>query len=126
MRTVAQVTLDEWPRQFNLKIYRGDSFGEVWSITIPDLANRGGPSDLDEEGVEVVAQVRDKADDGAPSCVFDVEILDGPSRKVRPKLTKAQTGAMDSDGFWDIEVRKGEFARTILQGRVQLGKDKSR
>lgn len=110
------------PAQFGLTIYQGDSFGEDWTITLPSLAIFGGPSDLSSAGTLVAAQIR--ARPGSPDVLaqFTVQIVDAALRKVRPKLTPAQTALLTRDAVWDLQVTSGAWVGTPLGGKVTVVK----
>lgn len=125
---MTEFALDETPPEFTLKIYRGDSFGEDWSVQIPDLSVEGGPTALDESDVTVRAHIRYDVTDASPAAVFACEILNPTTRTVRPQLTRSQTARLAQDtGVWALEVLKGtDYGRTILAGPVEVSGDATR
>lgn len=124
--------IDEWPDDVNIKVYRGDIFGETWEMDLEDYSTwtPPGPANLNESGVTLVGYVRESADDeGDPVCEFDMQIVNAAARTIRPILWPDETAKIEANGYYDLQITKGtgpnRFVDTFLQGRVILGKDKT-
>lgn len=114
------------PGEYNISVYQGDTFSDIDKITIPDLSSRLGPADLTGD-VEVSAQIRLKADSEETIAEFDIEVLDESAREIRPTIPAAETaGIAVKKGFWDLQVRDGDWVGTILKGKVTFTREVTR
>lgn len=118
-----------WPEEVEIWVYRGDIFGTEWEMDLEDfsLGDPPGPANLNEPGVVLSGHIRYTADDlGDPAAVFDIQKVNAALRTIRPIMWPTETAKLVRNGFYDLQITKGTFTRTFLQGKVKLGKDKTR
>lgn len=106
---------------YDARIYQGDTYDAIGSITVSDLSSRGRPTTL--AGATVTAQVRNASQEllGA----FSIQILDASERTLKPTMTAVTTASLPVTGvgayhYWDLQVVWGGYTDTILRGQVQV------
>lgn len=110
------------PGEYDLELYDGDSYlGPL--LVLPDLSPFGGPSTL--VGATVKAEVRASFDEDL-AHPFAVSVIDSALRQLRLALTPSQVLALPGRGVWDLQVTQGEFAGTVLAGKVKKRKQVTR
>jgi len=126
--------IDEWPDDVQIKVYRGDIFGESWEMDLEDYStwDPPGPANLDEPGITITGYVRYSADDVGeePVAEFDVQIINAAARTIKPLLWPEETANIEENGYYDLQITQDRgadppFVDTFLQGRLVLGKDKT-
>lgn len=107
------------PGKYDFGMFWGDTFyGPLF--TFPNLAGRGGPSDL--TGATVRAELKEDPD--SPRITeFEVEIVDPVARQVRMHLDAESAEVSIDKGVWSIEVEKDGWRGTILAGEVNILKE---
>lgn len=100
-------------------IYRGDDYSH--EVTFVD---ENGDA-FSVVGWTFTAQYREYAD--APDAIdFDIDAAQAISGVVIVTMGKADTGLLERDGVWDLQVDDGTTTTTWMAGTVEVVRDVTR